>query len=116
MKPEKILSNNQNTLSEPEKKYRRQRNTKLFLSIAIDIIGNITYFIPTIGETLDIPWAPISGALIYAMYRTNKKVAFTGGLFGFAEEIFPFSDFLPTATSLWFYTYIFNKNKTIKNK
>ena len=111
MKPVIIKKETETVVLENRKKYIKERNTKLILSIFVDILGNISYFAPALGETIDIPWAPISGALIFMMYRTNKKIAFTGGFMGFAEEIFPLSDFLPTATSLWLYTYVFNKKK-----
>mmetsp|Transcript_11893 Transcript_11893/g.35454 ORF Transcript_11893/g.35454 Transcript_11893/m.35454 type:complete len:175 (+) Transcript_11893:236-760(+) len=75
------------------------REAKLALSIVIDLIGVSTYAVPAVGEAGDLAWAPISAALIYYMYGNGLYA----GL-GFAEEIFPGLDFVPTATIAWFLT------------
>ena len=73
---------------------------KLLSSIIIDIIGVSTFAVPGLGETLDLLWAPVSGFLIQRMYG-SPGFAFMG----FAEEVLPFTDILPTATIAWFWLY-----------
>lgn len=83
------------------KKYK-----KLALSIVLDLIGLI--------PLIDLVWAPLSGYIMTKMYTGNKgKVA---GIVSFVEEIIPFSDFIPTFTIMWLYTYVFNKDKNDKNE
>jgi hypothetical protein len=68
----------------------------LLMSVFFDLIG----FIPFI----DFIWAPIAGVLLTKMYKgTTGKVA---GIIGFIEELIPGTDFIPTFTITWFYTYI----------
>ena len=46
----------------------REKLNKLFLSIAIDMLGMATYAVPVVGEAGDVGWAPISAFLIYKLY------------------------------------------------
>ena len=73
---------------------------KLVSSIVIDIIGVSTFAVPGVGELLDVMWAPVSGFIINQVYG-SPGFAFMG----FAEEILPFTDILPTATIAWFWLY-----------
>ncbi len=83
------------------KKYK-----KLALSILLDLIGLIPF--------IDLVWAPLSGYIMTKMYTGNKgKIA---GIVSFVEELIPFSDIIPTFTIMWFYTYVFNKDKTEKEE
>lgn len=83
----------------------KQRN--LFLGIVFDLMGMITYLIPFLGEFADTIWAPIAAFSLSYMYKgTIGKV---GGVIGFIEEILPFSDFIPTFTLTWIYTYVIKK-------
>jgi len=75
------------------KKYK-----KLIYSIALDAIG----LIPV--PFLDFAWAPISSYVMTKMYKGTKGKI--GGIISFFEEIFPFSDIIPTFTLMWIYTYI----------
>ena len=80
----------------------KQRN--LFLGILFDVIGMLTYLVPFLGEFADTIWAPVSGILLAIMYKgTIGKV---GGVIEFFEELFPFTDFIPTFTLTWIYTYV----------
>lgn len=76
----------------------------LAFSLILDAIG----FIPFI----DLVWAPFSGYLMTKLYKGEKgKIA---GIFAFIEEIIPGTDFIPTFTIMWLYTYVFsNSDKTI---
>jgi len=86
---------------------KSDKKTKLILSLIFDSIGMLTYIVPVFAESLDVIWAPISGLLLVIMYKgTVGKIA---GLFGTIEELFPFTDILPTFTITWFYSYIIRK-------
>ena len=68
----------------------------LFASLIIDGVGMGSYIFPALGEASDIIWAPISAWLIFKLYgRTDLA------LVGFAEEMLPGLDFIPTATIGW---------------
>lgn len=88
------------------------KNRDLILSIVLDLIGMATFLIPFLGEFLDVLWAPISAYLMTRIYKgISGKVA---GVFDFMEELFPFTDFIPTYTLMWIYTYIIKKNDQMK--
>jgi hypothetical protein len=72
----------------------------LVLCLLLDAIGYFTYAIPFLGEFGDIIWAPVSGLIFYRLFGGWKGAL--GGLFSFAEEILPFTDFIPTFTIAWF--------------
>ncbi|RYZ88034.1 MAG: hypothetical protein EOP06_11655 [Proteobacteria bacterium] len=91
---------------------QRQANKSrdLILGIVFDLIGMSTYSVPIVGEFLDIGWAPISGFLMVWMYKgTAGKV---GGIFSTLEELLPFTDFVPSFTLMWLYTYVFKKQSS----
>ncbi|HEY8398310.1 MAG TPA: hypothetical protein VIK80_10235 [Flavihumibacter sp.] len=77
-------------------------NTKspsLLLCVALDLVGYFTYSLPVLGEFGDLLWAPISGLLFYRLFGGWKGAL--GGAFAFAEEILPFTDFIPSFTIGW---------------
>jgi len=85
----------------------------LVLGVIFDIVGYLSYAIPMLGEFSDLVWAPISGVLMAYMYKGTKgKIA---GVFSFLEEVMPFSDFIPSFTLMWIYTYLL-KNRDAKAK
>ena len=85
----------------------KQRN--LILGILFDLIGMLTYIIPFVAEITDVFWAPLAAYMLSSMYKgTIGKV---GGIIEFLEEILPFSDFIPTFTLTWIYTYIIKKQE-----
>jgi hypothetical protein len=73
----------------------------LALSIILDLIGLIPF--------IDIVWAPLAGYLMTRLYK--GKTGRIAGIFAFVEEIIPFTDFIPTFTIMWFYTYVFSTKK-----
>ena len=85
------------------------KNRNLVLGILFDGIGMLSFTVPFIGEFSDVIWAPLAGFLMTWMYKgTVGKV---GGTITFLEEIFPFSDLIPTFTLTWIYNYwIKNRN------
>ena len=76
------------------------KNTKLILGLVFDALG----YVPLI----DIIWAPLSAYLMIRFYPGKKgKLA---AIVTFIEEALPI-DIIPTFTIMWFYTYVFEKNK-----
>jgi hypothetical protein len=78
----------------------------LALCIALDLIGMSTYSLPFIGEFADIIWAPLSGIIFYFLF--GSRVGAIGGIFSFIEELFPFTDFIPTFSIAWLVKYFAN--------
>ena len=71
---------------------------KLFLCLAIDLLGACSYAIPGLGEGFDVGWAPVQAALVNYLFGNGIVTGFA-----FIEEILPGTDFIPTATIAWFY-------------
>ena len=71
----------------------------LYQALILDAIGCATYFIPGIGEWVDIAWAPISAWLFIRLF--GGRVGRFGAIVNFTEEILPFTDFIPTFTIAW---------------
>ena len=86
-----------NTASDPDK-YRN-----LLLGLLFDAIGMLSFTVPFVGEFADVIWAPVSGLLMVRLYKgTIGKV---GGVVSVVEELFPFTDVIPTFTLAWIYKY-----------
>ena len=87
---------------------------KLALGILLDALGFVSYIIPGIAEFSDIIWAPISAWIMTKLYKGKSgKVA---AVVNFVEEALPGFDVIPTFTLMWIYTYVFDKNKSKKEK
>ncbi len=85
-------------------KYRLLRK-----GIIYDLVGMSTMLIPVIGPFLDILWAPYAAKKMSEMYQgTQGKIA---SIAVFIEELLPGSDFIPTFTIMWLYTYVFSSQK-----
>ena len=89
--------------------YNCEKNMKLIAAILIDCLGFTSYLIPGLGELSDTVIAPLSALLLFAVFKSKKISAF-----GFAEEILPFTDFIPTGTIFWYRRYVLNHNKTFE--
>lgn len=85
---------------------------KLVLGILFDLIGMVSFSIPAIGEFSDVIWAPLAGFLMAKMYE--GRVGKTAAILTFVEEIIPFTDFIPSFTITWIYTYWFKGNNKPK--
>lgn len=85
---------------------------KLGISLLIDLIGALPTALVLFGtgatfgflaplipfaESFDIIWAPVSGVLVWMLYK-NKTLS----AIALIEELLPFTDLLPTATIGWF--------------
>ena len=90
--------------------YQQHKSKLLFLSLLIDILGVLSYFIPGIGELTDIVFSVITAVAIFKSYHSYGWAAF-----GFLEEILPFTDAIPSATIAWLYWFVI-KEKETKNR
>jgi len=88
------------------------QRTSLLFCIAMDIIGYATYAIPGLAEFADIIWAPISGLIFYKTFGGWKGTF--GGIFNFAEELLPGTDFIPSFTIMWIFQYATARKNTAK--
>jgi len=88
-----------------------KQQTSLVFCIVMDLIGYLSYSIPGIGEFADVVWAPVSGFIFYKTFG-GWKGAF-GGIFNFAEELLPGTDFIPSFTIMWLVQYFSRKKSTI---
>lgn len=85
-----------------------ERVRKLLLGILLDGVGMISFTIPLLGEFSDVIWAPIAAFIMARMYK--GRVGRVAGILTFIEEALPFTDFVPSFTLTWIYTYYFQKN------
>jgi hypothetical protein len=81
----------------------------LKLGLLFDAIGMISSFIPLVGVFLDILWAPYAAKKMSEMYDGKEgKIA---SIIVFIEEILPITDFVPTFTLMWLYTFVWKKDR-----
>lgn len=83
----------------------------LALCLVMDAIGYLSFTVPFLGEFADVFWAPISAYIFYKSF--GGKIGSFGALFNFAEEVLPFTDFIPTFTIVWMYKYFTEKKSSI---
>ena len=86
--------------------YEQERTTKLLISLLVDLIGFSSFALPLAGEAGDIAWAPIFAVILQYLYGNSL---ITG--LGFAEELLPGFDFIPTACIGWLLTYYGTNNE-----
>ena len=89
--------------------FEKQKKQRLLIGVLFDVLGIATYFIPALGEAGDLAWAPIAAATFFGMYRGLTGII--GGSIVFIEELFPFTDFMPTFTLTWLWVYKINGEK-----
>lgn len=72
---------------------------KLGASLLIDLfgMGSVVFGVTEVTDTL---YAPLSAVAIYLLYGDSLWASI-----GFTEEIMPMTDFVPTATIAWAYSY-----------
>lgn len=70
---------------------------KLLVCLVLDAFGDATYAIPAAGEGVDVVYAPVQAIALRMLFQSNAIA-----LFGFMEEILPFTDIIPSATFAWF--------------
>ena len=81
---------------------------KLSFCILMDLAGVATYALPGLGEWGDMLWAPISALIFFRTF--GGMTGAIGSVVNMAEELLPFTDFIPTFTIGYFYTK-YQKNK-----
>ena len=69
---------------------------KLVGCLLLDLAGDASELIPGLGELTDVVYAPVEAGLLKALFASNAIAAF-----GFAEELLPFTDIIPTFTLSW---------------
>jgi hypothetical protein len=84
-----------------------KKKPTLAFCLIMDLLGLATFLLPGLGEWFDILWAPISAMLFFNSF--GGKVGRIGSIINFAEEILPFTDFIPTFTIAYFYNRYFKK-------
>ncbi len=88
---------------------KNAKYTLLKKGLIYDLVGMVTIFIPIIGPFLDIIWAPYAAKKMSDMYEGEKgKIA---SIVVFVEEILPITDFIPTFTLMWLYTFVWQGKK-----
>jgi len=88
---------------------KRNKYKLLRKGILYDIIGMSTMFIPLIGPFIDIIWAPYAAMKMNEMYDGKEgKIA---SIIVFIEEILPITDYIPTFTLMWLYTFVLAPKK-----
>lgn len=81
----------------------------LIKSLTYDAVGMATGAIPLVGGLLDLLWAPYAAKRMKTMFPGKQgKVA---SVIVFLEEILPFTDFIPTFTLMWLYTFVWKKEE-----
>jgi hypothetical protein len=76
-------------------------------SVIYDAVGMLTYLVPFVGPFLDILWAPYAAKKMSEMYKGKEgKIA---SVIVFLEELLPMTDFIPTFTLMWMYTFVWKK-------
>jgi hypothetical protein len=78
----------------------KRTEPSLIFCILMDLIGFATYSVPLLGEFGDLLWAPVSSMIFFLTFGGWKGAL--GGIFNFAEEILPGTDFIPTFTLMYF--------------
>lgn len=89
--------------------FNREKYLKLIAVIFIDLLGVLSYLVPAVGELGDLVIAPVSAVLLYAVFKSTKISAF-----GFAEELLPFTDVIPTGTIFWIKRYVIKEKETLE--
>ncbi len=82
---------------------------KLALSIALDMVGWLSFALPGTGEFFDALWAPLSAYILMKMYPGS--VGKIMGTVEFVEELLPATDFIPTFTLTFLYDTFLRGNK-----
>lgn len=93
---------------QPAEQYNQYKNRLLYLSLAIDALGMLSYLIPGIGEWTDIGMAAITA---FAIYKNYGSIGWAS--FGFIEEILPFTDAIPSATLAWIFRFVIFNSQTL---
>jgi hypothetical protein len=82
---------------------------KLPVCIVLDLAGDASQALPILGEFTDLAYAPAEAAALKLLFQSNAIAGF-----GFAEEILPFTDVIPTFTLAWSLQNLFGNTPLAK--
>lgn len=85
------------------------KTPKLLFCIFMDLAGYASYSIPVFGEWLDVIWAPLSAYIFYRSF--GGRTGAVGSFINLAEELLPFTDFIPVFTLGYLYKRVRNKTE-----
>lgn len=85
----------------------KNKYLKLFACILLDGVGYLSYSVLGIGEVIDVVWAPLAAWINYRLFREEAGTG--GALFTFIEEALPGTDFIPSFTLTWIYSYVIGR-------
>ena len=101
------------TVDNAIEKFEKKKSSHLRTAIILDAIGMLSYVVPVGAEVIDVVYAPIFGLAVYSMFKIRGGAAKFAGWFGFTEEAIPgLTDFIPTASLMWVYTYKLKHDST----
>jgi len=92
------------------KNFEKRKRLALILSIVFDVVGMISYIFPALGESFDFIWAPIAGLANILLF--GGWAGILGGVGTFAEELLPFTDFIPSFLIMWFVKFVLLEKRT----
>jgi hypothetical protein len=72
----------------------------IFICIVMDLVGMASYIVPGIGEFTDVVWAMLSAIIFHTLF--GGRFGMIGAVLNFLEEVFPFTDIIPSFTIAWF--------------
>lgn len=90
--------------------FEKRKRLALILSIVFDLIGMISYVFPALGESFDFIWAPVAGLANILLF--GGWAGILGGIGTFAEELMPFTDFIPSFLIMWFVKFVLLEKRT----
>ena len=70
---------------------------RLILCVLLDLVGYLSFLVPL----FDFVWAPLSALIMTKIFQSKRGQY--AALVSFIEEIFPFSDIIPTFTIMHFF-------------
>jgi len=82
-----------------------KKEPSLIFCVIMDLIGCFSYLLPGFGEWTDLIWAPLSAYIFFRSF--GGKTGAIGSFINLAEELLPFTDFVPT----FCLGYLYNKFK-----
>ena len=90
------------------KKIINKNKKRLLLCVLLDLVGYISFVVPF----FDFIWAPLSAIIMMKLFKSRRgKYA---AIISFIEEIFPYTDIIPTFTAMYFYEKFLDKRSEKK--
>ena len=85
---------------------------KLLFCLSIDLLGDVSFLLPGIGEAEDIAWAPVSSFILSQLFGGNTAIV----SLEFISQILPVgaTDAIPVATIAWLLQYVYKDSSLSK--